>query len=78
MILLMGTWTFFVPFFKGSDGSLPIYFYAICFLFDAINGSLTFSIYVASGSFFAQISDPNVGGTYLTLLKTITNFGKCF
>ena len=27
------------------------------------------------GSFFSQISDPAIGGTYMTLLNTFSNFG---
>lgn len=38
-----------------------------------IAGSL---IFLASISFFAKISDPLIGGTYMTLLNTITNLGS--
>lgn len=39
-----------------------------------------YSIYVSQMAFTAKISDPAVGGTYMTLLNTITNLGKslCF
>lgn len=33
------------------------------------------SIFVAMMAFFAQISDPKMGGTYMTLLNTVNNFG---
>lgn len=32
-------------------------------------------MYIADMSFFAKISDPLVGGTYMTLLNTISNLG---
>jgi len=32
-------------------------------------------MFVSIMSFFAQISDPSVGGTYMTLLNTICNLG---
>ena len=32
-------------------------------------------MFVAVMAFFAQISDPAVGGTYMTLLNTVTNLG---
>eukprot|EP00048_Salpingoeca_helianthica_P017751 m.238863 g.238863 ORF g.238863 m.238863 type:complete len:506 (-) comp22089_c0_seq1:203-1720(-) len=32
-------------------------------------------MFVCVGAFFARISDPLIGGTYLTLLNTLTNFG---
>ena len=33
-------------------------------------------MFVAMMAFYAKISDPLIGGTYMTLLNTITNFGK--
>ena len=33
-------------------------------------------MFVSQMAFFAQVSDPAIGGTYMTLLNTITNFGK--
>lgn len=32
-------------------------------------------MFVAVMAFFARISDPAVGGTYMTLLNTVTNLG---
>ncbi len=32
-------------------------------------------MFVSIMAFFAQVSDPAVGGTYMTLLNTITNLG---
>jgi PAT family acetyl-CoA transporter-like MFS transporter 1 len=32
-------------------------------------------MFVAVMSFFAKISDPTVGGTYMTLLNTLCNLG---
>jgi PAT family acetyl-CoA transporter-like MFS transporter 1 len=31
--------------------------------------------FVSMGSYFSQISDPAIGGTYMTLLNTFSNFG---
>lgn len=33
------------------------------------------SMFVAAMSFFAKISDPSIGGTYMTLLNTLCNLG---
>jgi PAT family acetyl-CoA transporter-like MFS transporter 1 len=33
-------------------------------------------IFISSMSFFAKISDPSIGGTYMTLLNTISNLGS--
>lgn len=35
-------------------------------------------MYVANMSFFAKVSDPAIGGTYMTLLNTVTNFGNSY
>lgn len=32
-------------------------------------------MFVASMAFFAKVSDPTVGGTYMTLLNTLNNLG---
>ena len=32
-------------------------------------------MFVSIMAFFAQVSDPAVGGTYMTLLNTLTNLG---
>lgn len=34
-----------------------------------------YSMFVAIMAFFARISDPAVGGTYMTLLNTLSNLG---
>lgn len=44
----------------------------IMFCFSQI---FTSSMFVASMAFFAKISDPAVGGTYMTLLNTLSNLG---
>jgi len=34
-----------------------------------------YGMYVPTMAFFAKVSDPVIGGTYMTLLNTITNLG---
>ena len=36
----------------------------------------TLTFYILCGSFFAIIGDPNVGGTYITLLWSVTNLSS--
>ena len=33
-------------------------------------------MFVAQMAFFARVSDPRIGGTYMTLLNTIANLGS--
>uniref|UniRef100_A0A8D8UEW4 Acetyl-coenzyme A transporter 1 n=1 Tax=Cacopsylla melanoneura TaxID=428564 RepID=A0A8D8UEW4_9HEMI len=35
-----------------------------------------YAMFVASMAFFARVSDPGVGGTYMTLLNTLSNLGS--
>jgi PAT family acetyl-CoA transporter-like MFS transporter 1 len=34
-----------------------------------------YAMFVSIMAFFARVSDPAVGGTYMTLLNTLTNLG---
>lgn len=60
-----------------QDGNDPgIYFFGplvIILILNEIAGSLIFSSVM---SFFARVSDPAIGGTYMTLLNTVTNLGS--
>lgn len=46
---------------------------ALCGLLTSFTSTLMFT---SLGSFFNRISDPAMGGAYLTLLNTIANMGK--
>ncbi|TNN04905.1 Acetyl-coenzyme A transporter 1 [Schistosoma japonicum] len=79
--------THFTPYFRistndtlmmssSSHNSFSWAFYAIlttAFTLDKIASNLIFVLHLAFG---AKISDPVIGGTYLTLLTTITNFAN--
>jgi hypothetical protein len=42
----------------------------------SVAGSFMSSVqFVSLGAFFAVIADPSIGGTYMTLLNTLSNFG---
>ncbi|CAK9299120.1 unnamed protein product [Gordionus sp. m RMFG-2023] len=51
------------------------FYYFVLFLAYALHQVASYSMYVAIMAFHAKISDPRVGGTYMTLLNTLTNFG---
>lgn len=50
----------------------PFLLLAVCGLITSFTSTLMFT---AMGSFFNRISDPGMGGAYLTLLNTIANMG---
>lgn len=57
------------------DGGFPLYYYAILLLSYALHQVTLYSMYVACMAFHAKVSDPLIGGTYMTLLNTVTNLG---
>lgn len=57
------------------DGGFPLYYYATVLLIYALHQVALYSMYVACMAFHAKVSDPLIGGTYMTLLNTVTNLG---
>jgi len=58
---------------QGTAVSSSLYLsFLLLFLAETIANTMKF---VALGGFFMKISDKSIGGTYLTLLNTISNFG---
>ncbi|CAK9819376.1 Acetyl-coenzyme A transporter 1 [Anthophora quadrimaculata] len=58
-----------------TDGQVPAYYIIVLIGLYLIHQVFTSSMFVASMAFFAKISDPAVGGTYMTLLNTLSNLG---
>uniref|UniRef100_A0A914W828 Acetyl-coenzyme A transporter 1 n=1 Tax=Plectus sambesii TaxID=2011161 RepID=A0A914W828_9BILA len=65
-------WT---PSFKTENGSYSKMVYVVWVVAYALHQVATYSIFVSMMAFYAQISDPKVGGTYMTLLNTLNNLG---
>nr|CAG4646189.1 EOG090X04K8 [Macrothrix elegans] len=63
------------PKFQSEDGQFPFYYYILVLIIYAIHQVTVYSMFVAVMAFFAQVSDPAVGGTYMTLLNTVCNLG---
>ncbi|XP_038621634.1 acetyl-coenzyme A transporter 1 isoform X1 [Tachyglossus aculeatus] len=57
------------------EGGFPIYYYAVVLLSYALHQVTLYSMYVAIMAFNAKVSDPLIGGTYMTLLNTVSNLG---
>jgi PAT family acetyl-CoA transporter-like MFS transporter 1 len=51
------------------------YFYPILIFLFIINESLIYLMLVSRVGFYARISDPSIGGTYITLLSMLGNLG---
>uniref|UniRef100_A0A8C8SE37 Acetyl-coenzyme A transporter 1 n=1 Tax=Pelusios castaneus TaxID=367368 RepID=A0A8C8SE37_9SAUR len=57
------------------EGGFPIYYYIVVLLSYALHQITLYSMYVAIMAFNAKVSDPLIGGTYMTLLNTVSNLG---
>ncbi|XP_037971130.2 acetyl-coenzyme A transporter 1 [Plutella xylostella] len=56
--------------------SPPSYFYLLLLMsLYAFHQTCLYCMFVAVLAFFAKVSDPAVGGTYMTLLNTVSNLG---
>lgn len=58
-----------------NEHSFPPYYYVVVIIATAIHQITVYCIYVALLAFHSRVSDPSIGGTYMTLLNTITNLG---
>jgi len=65
-------WT---PSFKESNGAYPALLYAIWIVGYCFHQIASYCMFVSMMAFNAQISDPKIGGTYMTLLNTLNNLG---
>ncbi|XP_061538087.1 acetyl-coenzyme A transporter 1 [Phycodurus eques] len=68
---LLVWWT---PSVKQEEG-FPVYYYGVVVLSYAVHQVTLYSMYVACMAFHAKVSDTLIGGTYMTLLNTVTNMG---
>ncbi|XP_058789178.1 acetyl-coenzyme A transporter 1 [Phymastichus coffea] len=56
-------------------GEVPAYYFVFLIVIYLLHQVCSSCMYVASMAFFARISDPAVGGTYMTFLNTLCNLG---
>ncbi|XP_066295927.1 acetyl-coenzyme A transporter 1-like [Branchiostoma lanceolatum] len=66
---------FLTPYFKNDDGTFPLYYYVMIVASYSLHQVALYSMFVSTMAFHAQISDPVIGGTYMTLLNTLANLG---
>ena len=56
-------------------GTFPQYYYLVIVILYGLHQITLYSMFVAITSFHAKVSDPLIGGTYMTFLNTICNLG---
>ena len=64
------------PSFQEPNGEFPLYYYVMIVSIYLVHQFFVCSMFVSVMVFFASISDPAVGGTYMTFLNTVANFGS--
>lgn len=75
LCLVMAGLVYVTPSFKQEDGAFPMHYYGLVVFIYGIYQVTLYSMFVSVMAFFAKVSDPAVGGTYMTLLNTVTNLG---
>ena len=72
----MALFVYFTPSFQNYNKTFPWHYYALAIIIFGIQQVFVYSMFVSQMAFFATVSDPKIGGTYMTLLNTLTNLGK--
>lgn len=60
---------------KGRTHDIPYYYYGMVLVIYSLYQIFLYAMFCAAMAFFAKVSDPRVGGTYMTLLNTLCNLG---
>lgn len=69
---------YFTPYFIDQDGNVSTFYYILVMCSFLLHQLTMYSMFVAVMAFYARISDPLFGGTYMTLLNTLTNLGTAW
>ncbi|KAK6733848.1 hypothetical protein RB195_017547 [Necator americanus] len=66
---------YFTPSFKLDSGKFNNTVYVVWIIGYVFHQVATYCMFVSMMAFNAQVSDPRIGGTYMTLLNTLNNLG---
>ncbi|XP_070562029.1 acetyl-coenzyme A transporter 1-like [Ptychodera flava] len=72
VLMLIVWWT---PSFKSGNDEFPWYYYGLVMVCYGLHQITLYCMFVGGMAFHAKISDPAIGGTYMTLLNTLSNLG---
>jgi hypothetical protein len=67
---------YYTPRFKDENGEYPYKYFAIYSVFMVFFSIIESTSFVTQMAFYAKVSDEAIGGTYMTMLATISNLGK--
>lgn len=76
--LIVAMVVYFTPKFRLENGEFEYYFYLLLLTMSAIQTIVETVMFISQMAFFASICDPLIGGTYMTLLATLSNLGGTY
>jgi len=76
-VILVGV-VYFTPYCADKNGDFPLSYFAIVLIIYSLHQVTLYCMFVSQMAFNAKISDPAIGGTYMTLLNTVANLGGKF
>ncbi|RHY63415.1 hypothetical protein DYB38_007442 [Aphanomyces astaci] len=74
--LLYATIVYLTPTVMTHTEDVHYYYYILLLVAGACHEVSVYMMYVPQMAFFAKVSDPSIGGTYMTYLNTISNLGS--
>jgi hypothetical protein len=60
---------------SGGTGPIPAYMYGAGLVLMVAFSAISSTMFVAQMAFYNRVSDPRIGGTYMTMLNTMSNLG---
>ena len=75
MCLALTALVYVTPLMKAEDDTFPGYYYPLVIAVFALHRATLYACFLSMVAFCARLSDPAVGGTYMTLLMTLINLG---
>jgi len=77
MGLVFALLVYWTPFVRApGEEEFPYYYFFVILFIYALHQVAVYSMFVSIMAFHAKVSDPTIGGTYMTLLNTISNLGS--
>lgn len=76
--LLVALVIYLTPKFREQNGEFALNFYIILLCVSAMQTLVETVMFISQMAFFASISDASIGGTYMTLLATLSNLGGTY
>ena len=67
-----------MPYYAGGPDGLPASMYFVMVVLSACGAVANGAMFVAQMAFYNRVSDPAIGGTYMTMLNTISNVGSAW